>query len=297
MANPIETPLTKRLNLRYPFVVAPMFLISNKEMIVEAAEAGVLAAMPSLNARTPEAFEEDLKYIKDHTDKGFGINMTIRLTDPERLKKDVELCVKYEVPVLITSYGDPSEIVKVARDQNTFVMHDVINLKHAKKAESAGVDAIIGVCAGAGGHGGTISPYAFIPYLKDNLSIPVVAAGCISTGKQVAASLALGAELCYLGTRFIVSEECGAPDAYKDLVVSAGPEEIVYTDKVSGTHANFLKASLPDVGERTKDSKRWKDIWSAGHGVASIDDRQPLKEIVEQLAEEYEATMKSMPGG
>jgi nitronate monooxygenase len=294
----ITTPLSERLGLEYPFVAAPMFLISNREMIVAAAEAGILGAMPSLNARTGEKLREDLEWIRARTKNPFGINVTIGLTDPERLKSDVALLLEYEVPVIITSYGNPTDIAKAAHDKGLFVMHDVIHLKHAKKAEAAGVDAIIGVGAGAGGHAGRVSPYALIPWLKDNLSIPVVAAGCISTGKQVAASFALGAELCYMGTRFIASAECGAQDAYKQMVVDANPDDVVYTDQVSGIHANFLKATLPDESnpDRTPEgSKRWKDIWSAGQGVVEVDEVKPIKDIVQDLAREYAEAKAALP--
>jgi nitronate monooxygenase len=275
-----------------------MFLISNREMIVAAAEAGILGAMPSLNARTPKKLKEDLEWIRSKTDRPIGINVTIGLTEPERLQTDVELCFEYGVDVLITSYGNPTELVRQAHDRGVTVLHDVINLRHAKKAEAAGVDAIIGVSAGAGGHAGRISPFALVPYLKENLSVPIVAAGCISTGKQIVASLALGAELCYLGTRFIPSAECGAPERYKQMVVDATPEDIVYTDQVSGIHANFLKETIP-AGQTPaggpSGAKRWKDIWSAGHGVAEIHERQPLGRIVEELAAEYHAAVAALP--
>ncbi len=289
-----STPLSRRLGLKYPMVVAPMFIISNEKMLLACAEAGILGAMPSLNGRTPADFEAKLKWLRARTDRPFAINMTIGLTDPERLMVDVELCERYDVPVWITSYGNPTEIVRRAHARKATVFHDVINLRHAKKAESAGVDAIIGVAAGAGGHAGRISPFALIPYLKDNLSVPVIAAGCISTGKQVLASLALGADLVYMGTRFIVAEECGSSDAYKHMVVDSGPEEIVYTDKVSGVHANFLKASLPAEGPGT-DAKRWKDIWSAGHGVAEIHDTATIEQIVDDLVREYHDALAGLP--
>jgi nitronate monooxygenase len=293
-----STPLSARLGLRYPIVCAPMFLISNKEMIVAAAEAGVLGAMPSLNARTPEKLRADLEWIRARTDRPIAINVTIGLTEPERLHADVALCFEFGVEVLITSYGDPTEIVRQAHDREVTVFHDVINMRHAKKAESAGVDAIIGVASGAGGHAGRISTFALVPYLSQNLSVPIIAAGSISTGKQIAASLALGAELTYLGTRFIPSTECGADARYKQMVVDAGPEDIVYTDQVSGIHANFLKATIPDGQEPDggpSGAKRWRDIWSAGHGVAEIHDSQPLGEIVEQLAREYHDTVAALP--
>ncbi|MFT4623996.1 MAG: nitronate monooxygenase [Myxococcota bacterium] len=287
---PLSTPLSRRLGLRYPIVAAPMFIISNKEMLVACAEAGILGAMPSLNARTIEGLRSDLEWVRARTDKPFAINMTIGLTDPERLQADVALCEEFEVPVWITSYGNPTPFVARAHAKGATVFHDVINLKHAKKAESAGVDAIIGVASGAGGHAGKITPFALIPYLKDNLSVPVIAAGAISTGRQIAASLALGAELVYMGTRFIASAECGAVDGYKQMVVDSGPEEIVYTDKISGVHANFLRRTLPEdwTPDRTPEgSKRWKDIWSAGHGVAEITDVLPIERIVDDVVREY----------
>ncbi len=293
-----STPLSRALGLTYPIVCAPMFIISNADMLVACAEAGILGAMPSLNGRTAEDFEAILQSVRARTDKPFAINMTIGLTDPERLAADVALCEQYEVPVWITSYGNPTELVHRAHAQGARVLHDVINLKHAKKAEAAGVDAIIGVAAGAGGHAGRISPYALIPYLRDNLSVPVVAAGCISTGKQIAASLALGAELVYLGTRFIPSVECGAQDAYKQMVVDSGPEEIVYTDKISGVHANFLRRTLPEdwTPDRTPEgAKQWKDIWSAGHGVAEIHDITTIENIVDALVREYHDAVAALP--
>lgn len=292
------TPLADKLGIDFPIIAAPMFLISNKEMIVAAAEAGIIGAMPSLNARTAEKFEADLAFIKERTEKPFGINVTIGLTEPERLRQDVELCIKYEVPVMITSYGNPTDIAEAVHRYGATVLHDVINLRHAKKAEAAGVDAIIGVAAGAGGHAGRISPYALFPYLKENISVPIIAAGCISTGKQIAASFALGAEACYLGTRFIASAECGASEGYKQSVVDAGPEDIVYTDQVSGIHANFIKSTLPDgqtPAGGPDGAKRWKDIWSAGHGVAEIDNVQPIATIVDELKAEYREAVAGLP--
>lgn len=290
MSTPFSTPLSRKLGLTYPLVAAPMFIISNKEMIVAAAEAGILGTMPSLNARTSEQFEEQLEWIRGKTDKPFGINVTIGLTDPERLQRDVELCLQYEVPVLLTSYGNPTEIVKQAHEHGVTVFHDVIHLKHAQKAASAGVDGIIAVSQGAGGHAGRVNPYVLVPYLRDNLDVPIIAAGCISGGAQVAAALSLGAELAYMGTRFIASAECGAPDAYKDMVTTATHDDIVYTDQVSGIHANFIKQTLPDgegPGRGPEAAKRWKDIWSAGQGVSLIDEVRPMEDIVQAVVREF----------
>jgi nitronate monooxygenase len=285
-----STPLSRKLGLRYPLVSAPMFLISNKELLLACAEAGILGAMPSINARTSEKLEEDLRWIRERTDKPFAINFTIRLSDPERLRRDVELCFEYEVPVFITSYGDPTPIVQAAHERNVTVFHDVIHLKHAKKAESAGVDAIIGVSQGAGGHAGTVNPYVFIPYLREHLSVPIIAAGCISGGAQVAAALSLGAELAYMGTRFIASSECAADDDYKQMVVDSSYEDVVYTDQVSGVHANFLASTIPDATRPTRGpeaAKRWRDIWSAGQGVSTIHEIKPVEQIVEGVVREY----------
>lgn len=306
---PFSTPLSRRLGLRYPIVCAPMFIISNERMLVACAEAGILGAMPSLNARTPAELEEKLRYVRDRTDRPFAINMTIGLTAPERLQADVALCEQYEVPVWITSYGDPTAIAARAHARGATVFHDVIHLKHALKAQAAGVDAIIGVGAGAGGHAGLISPFALIPYLREHLSVPVIAAGCISTGRQIAASLVLGAELVYMGTRFIVADECGAAPAYKRMVCEAGPEDVVYTAEVSGIHANFLKASLPgarpagEAAEKPAEksaekpaeaAKKWKDIWSAGQGVAEIHDTGTIEEIVQGLVRQYHDAVEGL---
>lgn len=296
----LSTPLSKKLGLKYPFVAAPMFLISNREMIVASAEAGILGCMPSLNARTPEKLKEDLAYIRARTDKPFGINLTIGLTAKERIEQDFALCVEHEVPVLLTSYGNPTELVRRAHAHGMTVFHDVIGLQHARKAKAAGVDGIIAVSAGAGGHAGTVSPFALIPWLKAELDgTPILAAGCISDGRQVVASLSLGAELCYIGTRFIASRECGAQPAYKDMVVAATPDDIVYTDKVSGIHASFLKATVPEdfSAERTPEgAKRWRDIWSAGQGVGLIHDVKPMADIVEDLAREAHDTLRALVG-
>lgn len=293
---PFETALSKKLGLRYPIVISPMFIVSTKEMIVAAAEAGILGTMPTLNARTPEKLRADLEWIRQRTDKPFGLNLTIGLTNPARRAIDMDLVEEFEVPVLITSYGDPTPYVQRAHGHGATVFHDVINLRHAKKAEAAGVDAIIGVAAGAGGHAGDISPYVLFPWLKRELSCPIIAAGCITTGQQIAASLALGAQLAYMGTRFIVADECPAEDNYKQLIVDATPDDIVYTDKVSGTHANFFKRTVPghpDYDDTLAEDpgKRWKSVWSAGQGSTLVDKRESIGQIVENLVREYHDTV------
>lgn len=301
----IRTPLSERLGLTYPIVCAPMFIVSTKEMIVASAEAGILGSMPSLNCRTREEFRETLAWIRQRTDRPFAINLTIKLTDPQRLQDDFEACLAFGVPVIITSYGDPKELARRAHENGAVVFHDVIHLKHALKAQEAGADAIIGVGAGAGGHAGTTSPYVLVPYLKEHLRVPVIAAGCIATGRQMAASFALGAELVYMGTRFIGSTECGAPDAYKQRVTGGSPEDIVYTDTVSGVHANFLRDTVPgfqpvdraatQAEVQKEGGKKWRDIWSAGQGVALAKEVKPIGAIVEDLIREYTDAVRGLP--
>jgi nitronate monooxygenase len=309
----IRTPLSDRLGLRYPIVCAPMFIISNKEMIVACAEAGILGTMPSLNLRTREEFRAALEWIRARTDKPFGINLTIKLTDPERLLHDLETCIEFRVPVIITSYGNPAQIARRAHDSGATVFHDVIHLTHALKAQESGADGIIAVAAGAGGHAGTTSPFVLTPYLRERLRVPVIAAGCIATGRQMAASLSLGAELVYMGTRFIASTECGAQDDYKARVVNGSPDDIVYTDAVSGVHANFLRDTVPGferkpAQERQREvqaevqaetgkggERKWVDIWSAGQGVALAKDVKPIGAIVDDIVREYVDTLSSLP--
>lgn len=301
----IRTPLSERLGLRYPIVCAPMFIISNKEMIVAAAEAGILGSMPSINLRSHEEFREALAWIRQRTDRPFAINLTIKLTDPERLERDFAACMEFKVPAIITSYGNPSELARRAHDQGAVVLHDVIHLKHALKAQEAGADAIIGVAAGAGGHAGSTSPYVLFPYLRENLRVPIVAAGCIATGRQLAASLSLGAELAYMGTRFIASAECGADERYKQLTINGAPDDVIYTDSVSGVHANFLRDTVPgqeraDRAEAQRNvqkegGKKWKDIWSAGQGIALAREIKPIGAIVEDIVREYHDTVRSLP--
>jgi nitronate monooxygenase len=302
---PIKTPLSEKLGLRYPIVCAPMFIVSNKEMIVASAEAGILGAMPSLNLRTHEEFRDALAWIRARTDRAFGINLAIKLTDPERLERDLDACIEHKVPVIITSYGNPEALARRAHDSGAIVFHDVIHLKHALKAQASGADAIIGVAAGAGGHAGSTSPFVLFPYLKEHVTVPIIAAGCIATGRQMAASLALGAQLVYMGTRFIASTECGADPEYKQRVINGSPEDIVYTDSVTGVHASFIRDTVPGLAPANADAvqksvqqgggKKWKDIWSAGQGIALAKAIKPIGEIVEDVVREYVDTVNALP--
>ena len=301
----IRTPLAERLGLDFPIVCAPMFILSNKEMLLACAEAGILGAMPSINLRSHDEFRDTLRWLRARTERAFAVNLTIKLTHPERLEQDFAACLEFGVKAIITSYGNPRELARRARAAGVVVMHDVIHLVHALKAQDAGADAIIGVSSGAGGHAGTTSPFVLYPYLRKNLRVPVVAAGCIATGQQMAAALSLGAELVYMGTRFIASTECGADERYKSMVVNGRPEDVEYTDAVSGVHANFLRATLPGGAKAERDAaqaevqgaggKKWKDIWSAGQGIALATEVKPIAAIVADLVREYAEAVRSLP--
>ncbi len=291
---PLTTPLSERLGIELPILAAPMFLVSGVDLVVASCEAGILGTIPSLNFRTPEAFRAGLEAIRSRTDRPFGVNVPLKLIDPARLEADLALCLEYEVPVIITSLGDPSAVVRAAHDRGLAVLHDATNLRHARKAEAAGVDAVIAVAAGAGGHAGRVSPFVLVPWLVEHLSCPVVAAGGVATGRQLAASLALGAQAVYVGTRFIAAEESAASPAYKAMCVRGDPDDVVYTDQVSGVHGNFLRRTIP-AGGPVKDVKRWKDIWSAGQGIALADAVKPVAAIVADMVAEYEAARAALP--
>jgi nitronate monooxygenase len=288
----IETPITRMLGIRYPIISAPMFIVSNVDLVVAVAEAGGIGTFPSLNYRPVEEFRNAVREIRRRTNKPFGVNLVMKLTP--RFEEDLKICLDEGVPLLITSLGNPTDIIKLARQNGTKVFCDVINLKHGLKVRDAGADAVIAVGTGAGGHAGTITPTVLIPYLKEKLGIPIIAAGGIATGAGVAASLALGADAAYLGTRFIASQEANAEDEYKKMCVESEPEDIEYTPEVSGTHGNFFKQSL-EAMRSGQAAGAWKGIWSAGQNVGLINDVKPAGEIVADLVREYEAVRAGMP--
>lgn len=295
-----ETAITRMLGIRYPIVSAPMFLISDVAMVVAVSEAGGLGTFPALNYRTTEQFRSAVQEIKTQTTAPFGVNLIIH--GNPRLETDLRVCLEEGVPVIITSLGNPEQVIKAAHAHGAKVFCDVIGLKHAEKCAAVGADAVIAVSAGAGGHAGTISPFVLVPFLKRHLAIPVLAAGGISDGAGMVAAFALGASAVYLGTRFIATEEAPAPQGYKDMILQAVPEDIEYTPEVSGHPANFLKPSLETFranGEQGADTmlrpSAWKEVWSAGHGVGLIQDLPTCRDLVQRLISEYEATRKALP--
>lgn len=295
-------------NLSLPVIAAPMFLISGPTLVVECCKNGIVGTFPALNQRTSEGFEEwliqiksELKAFEEETGKKaapFGVNLVVHPTNP-RLEADVKLCIKHQVPLVITSLGAVSQVVDAIHSYGGLVFHDIIKKRHAEKAAEAGVDGLILVSAGAGGHAGTINPMSLIAEVKKFYHKTIILSGCISTGRDVASALQMGADLAYMGTRFINTEESKATDDYRKMIIEAGASDVVYTAAISGVHANFLAASLKAAGiteedlkkdtkidfgkELDTEAKAWKTIWSAGQGVTTVDNVLPVSDLVNDL--------------
>ena len=305
-------------DLNLPVVAAPMFLISNPNMVIECCKNGIVGTFPALNQRTSEGFEAWIIEIKEalaafEKETGqkaapFGVNLIVHPTNP-RLEADVKLCMKHQVPLVITSLGAVSMVVDAIHSYGGLVFHDIIKKRHAEKAAEAGVDGLILVSAGAGGHGGSLNPMSLVAEVKEIFKKTILLSGCISTGKDVASALQMGADLAYMGTRFINTDESVAPEEYKKMIVDAGANDVVYTAAISGVHANFLAASLEAAGITAEDLKKdvkidfgkeldteakaWKTIWSAGQGVTTIKDSISVKALVERLRGEFIDALKS----
>lgn len=304
-------------DLFLPAIAAPMFLISGPKLVIECCKNGIVGTFPALNQRTSEGFEEwvieiktALKIFEDETGQKaapFGVNLIVHPTNP-RLEADIKLCVKHQVPVIITSLGAVSKVVDAIHSYGGLVFHDIIKKRHAEKASEAGVDGLILVAAGAGGHAGTINPMTLVAEIKKFFHKTIILSGCISTGRDIASALQMGADLAYMGTRFINAEESKAPEEYKQMIIDAGASDIVYTASISGVHANFLGASLKAAGiteedlkkdvkidfgkELDTEAKAWKTIWSAGQGVALIKDSVPVTELVTTLKSEFKSAIE-----
>ena len=301
-------PESFRGRLSVPVVAAPMFLVSGPQLIIEACRSGVPAAFPALNRRSTAEFVEWLDEVGgalDETHGPWGVNLIVHRSNP-RLEQDLEACVRHRVPFVVTSLGAVPDLVKAVHGYGGVVFHDVISLRHARKAAEAGVDGLIAVCAGAGGHAGPTSPFALASEIRQFFDGTLLLAGAISDGRQVAAALMMGADLAWLGSRFIATRESLAPDAYKQMMLASSAADIVYTDAVSGVPANFLRQSLEangfDVAElaqrglgggKLKDlgdeAKAWKSIWSAGQGVGTIRDLPSTAELCARLKAEFDA--------
>lgn len=299
-----------RTNLILPVVASPMFLVSNTDMTIEMCKSGIVGSFPALNARPQEEFGRWLERMENALDAfragggnpaPYAINLTLRKNNP-RQAADIETCVKHKVPIILTSLSAPDDVVKRVHAYGGLVFHDVTTVRHAKRAIVAGVDGLILVCAGAGGHGGILNPFAFLAEVRSFYDGPIILAGAISTGTQVFAAQVMGADLVYMGTRFIATQESGAVEEYKDMLVASQASDIVYTPYFSGTPANYLAPSIaragldPDevrqnnadaIGNSVERHLRWKDIWGAGQGVGQIIDLPKVSGLVSRLGEEY----------
>jgi nitronate monooxygenase len=287
-----------KARLKVPAIAAPMFLVSGPDLVVETCKAGICGTFPALNQRTSEGFEDWLKEIQDRLtedDAPYGVNLIVHQSNP-RVQADLELCVKHKVPLIITSLGAVPDLVKAVHSYGGLVFHDVIQRRHAEKAVEAGVDGIIAVAAGAGGHAGTYSPFALVSEIRDFYDGAIILSGSMSHGGHILAAEAMGADFGYFGSHFIAATESLAPQGQKDMMIGASAKDITYTDKVTGVGANFLTpslaaASLPDhAGQMSlnEEAKAWKTIWSAGHGVGAVREVRPAHAICQQLIGEYE---------
>lgn len=301
-------PESFRGRVAVPAFAAPMFLVSGPQLIIEACRSGVPAAFPALNRRSTSELVEWLDEVSaalDGRHAPWGVNLIVHRSNP-RLEQDLEACIRHRVPLVVTSLGAVPDLVQAVHGYGGVVFHDIISLRHARKAAEAGVDGLIAVCAGAGGHAGATSPFALSSEIRQFFDGTLLLAGAISDGRQVAAALVMGADLAWIGSRFIATRESLAPDACKEMMLAATAADVVYTDAVSGVPANFLKASLEangfDVAELLKrgvgngklkdlgdEAKAWKAIWSAGQGVGAIRDVPGTAELCARLKAEFDA--------
>jgi len=312
---PIPASLNKNLSL--PVICAPMFIVSNPDLVIAQCKAGLIGSFPALNARPKDLLDDWLLHIKsalagDPKAAPFAVNQIIHPSN-ERLEHDMALCVKHEVPLIITSLSAPTAIVPHVHAYGGQVFHDVISVRHAEKALEAGVDGLILVCAGAGGHAGTLSPFALVGEIRRFYDGPIALSGAITNGSAILAAQAMGADFAYIGTRFIATHEAHAVDAYKQAIVDSAAKDVVYTPYFTGVHGNYLSKSivaagldparLPDKDKTAMDfaaavegrgAKAWKDIWGAGQGVGTIGEVLATAELVARMREEYRAAREQL---
>ena len=289
----IETEFTRMIDVDYPIIGAPMFLLSYEELVIAVARAGGLGAIPLPNFRTTEDLKKTLDRIREATDKPIGVN--IHLSGRFEWKAQLSLCLDAGVKFFITSLGDPRLILDDVHANGGKVFPDVISLEQGLKSRDRGADGLIAVASGAGGHCGTIPTHILIPYLKSKTDLPIIAAGGISTGAQMAAAMAVGACAVVVGTRLIATTESRAQAAYKEAVVRAGPEDIVCTARITDNPASWLAESIKDFDEQPKvGSKRWRDFWSAGQSVAQVEEITSATEVVSEMVEEYIRICKTL---
>jgi nitronate monooxygenase len=308
-------------SLSLPVIAAPMFLISGPKLVIECCKNGIVGTFPALNQRTTEGFEQwvveiktALKEFESETGKKaapFGVNLIVHQTNP-RVQADLAICIKHQVPLIITSLGAVPQLVGAVHSYGGMVFHDVIKKRHAEKAAEAGVDGLILVCAGAGGHAGTLNPMPFVAEIKKFFKKTILLSGCISNGRDVASALQMGADLAYMGTRFINTKESKAPEDYRNMIIDSGANDIVYTAAISGVSANFLRPSLEAMGiteemlsrpkkidfgnelsAMEKEAKAWSTIWSAGQGVTNISDNPSVEDLIFSMKKEFKTAIEA----
>jgi nitronate monooxygenase len=311
---------TLRNATRLPIIGAPMFLVSGPDLVVAQCAAGIVGTFPSLNARPQAALEDWLTQIGTALDghrrqrpqariAPYGVNLIVHPSNA-RWQGDLEICVRHRVPLIITSLHAPDAVTRAVKPYGGIVLHDVTTVRHAKRALEAGVDGLILVCAGAGGHAGKINPFALVNEIRSFYDGLLVLSGCISHGKDVLAAQALGCDFAYMGTRFIATEESLAPDRYRNMVLHAGVDDVMYTPFFTGVPANYLIPSIAAAGldpaqldtvaaarvnlDKNTRPKAWKDVWSAGQGVGAAQEVLGAAALVEQLAAEYEQARRDL---
>ncbi|OCR26581.1 2-nitropropane dioxygenase [Pseudomonas syringae] len=306
----MSLPVLLEQRLRLPLVVAPMFLISNPDLVLACCRNGIVGSFPALNQRESSGFKNWLEEIEAglaqlEKPAPYAVNLIVHHSNP-RLQADLAICIEHKVPIVITSLGAVKELVDAVHSYGGLVFHDVTTRRHAEKAAEAGVDGLIAVAAGAGGHAGTWSPFSLIAEIRQFFDKTLLLAGCLNHGHEILAAQLLGADLAYLGTRFIATRESQAPQAYKDMLLSSKAVDIVHTAAVSGVPASFMRQSLEnagfdlaalqgkgdvDSGSKLKpisdEAKAWKTVWSAGQGVGGISDLPSVEELIQRLDAEY----------
>jgi nitronate monooxygenase len=319
----MSLPPLLRDTLRLPVIGAPMFIVSGPELVIAQCKAGIVGSFPALNARPQEMLATWLdrisKELTEHRAQHpgakvapYAVNQIVHSSNT-RLQQDLDVCVKHRVSIMITSLRAPDAVVEAAHSYGGLVFHDVTTIKHAKRALDAGVDGLILVCTGAGGHAGRLSPFALVPEVRQFYDGCVILSGSIASGGAILAVQALGADLAYIGTRFVASEEANAQAEYKQMIIASRAEDIVYTNLFTGVHGNYLKGSvvsagldpdsLPesdktkmDFGSGSAKAKAWRDIWGAGQGVGQVSDAPKAAVIVERLEVEYRAARARVAG-
>ncbi len=293
--------------LKVPAIAAPMFLVSGPDLVVETCHAGVIGTFPALNQRTSEGYSEWLTEIQTRLDATpdaapYGVNLIVHKSNA-RLETDLQVSKDHKVPLIITSLGAVKEVVDEIHSYGGLVYHDVTNMRHARKAAAAGVDGLIAVCAGAGGHAGRLNPFAMIAEIREFYAGTIILSGAMSSGEHIAAARLMGADLGYLGTRFVATTESMAVQNYKQMILDCDASDIEYTPNISGVHASFLRPSLIAAGldpdnlaphgelEMNEEAKVWKTLWSAGHGTGSVHDVPTTAALCARLTDEYRAAM------